>query len=52
MDEWRALPWWQTRLYTEGLNHEFAPADGGLEVTEDGQLAQVVPLEALGVSWS
>lgn len=21
--EWDALPWWQQRMYVEGLNHEF-----------------------------
>lgn len=26
--EWDALPWWQQRMYVEGLNAEFGPQDG------------------------
>lgn len=40
------------RLYTEGLEQEFAAVPQDEQVQVDGEAAQVVPLEALGVTWS
>ncbi len=31
VDEWRAMPWWKTRLYTEGLVEEFTPREPDVE---------------------
>lgn len=31
--EWQALPWWQSRLYAEGLAEEFA--DPGVSHVDD-----------------
>lgn len=42
------MAWWKTRLYEEGLMQEFGRST---EVTEDGEPVEIVPLEALGVSW-
>ena len=36
------MPWWKTRLYTEGLVAEFTPAKPAVEE---------VDLEDLGVTW-
>lgn len=43
------MPWWQTRLYEEGLVEEFAASDG-----EDahGRSVELVPAEAMGVQWA
>lgn len=49
-DEWRALPWWQTRLYLEGLNEEFTPSE--VDVTETGEPVQIVSTESVGIRWS
>lgn len=36
------MPWWKTRLYTEGLVAEFTPPE---EQVED------IPIEDLGINW-
>lgn len=36
------MPWWKTRMYTEGLVREFTPAEPEVED---------VDLEDLGVTW-
>lgn len=42
VDEWRAMPEWKTRLYTEGLVAEFSPQDPDVEMVEP---------EAVGIVW-
>ncbi len=42
VDEWQAMPWWKTRLYTEGLISEFSPQE------ED---AQEISQEEAGIVW-
>jgi hypothetical protein len=43
VDQWRAMPWWKTRLYTEGLIEEFTPREEGVET---------VPPEEVGIVWA
>lgn len=49
-EEWRALAWWKTRLYLEGLEHEFVTLPAQQQAPEEQD--ELVPLEALGVRWS
>lgn len=42
VDEWRAMPWWKTRLYTEGLVEEFTPRDPDVETVDP---------EEIGIVW-
>jgi hypothetical protein len=48
--EWRALPWWTTRLYLEGLEAEFAPPE--TVVDDDGEPVVMVAPESVGIRWS
>lgn len=36
IEEWRALPWWQRRVYVEGLNNEAKERAGGEAEPNDG----------------
>lgn len=47
--EWRALPWWTTRLYLEGLEAEFMPPE---TVDDDGEQVLMVAPESVGIRWS
>lgn len=47
------MPWWQTRLYEEGLVEEFARRDdepGGRD--ERDRVVEVVPPEQVGIRWA
>ncbi len=49
VDEWRAMPWWKSRLYSDGLVWEFVPAG---EQSEDVDLMDlgfnVTPIDRFG----
>lgn len=47
--EWRALPWWTTRLYLEGLEAEFTQPE---TVEDDGEQVLMVAPESVGIEWS
>jgi hypothetical protein len=50
VNEWRALPWWQTRLYLEFLEERHRQAE--TVVDDDGEMVEMVPAEAVGIVWS
>lgn len=47
IDEWLALPWWQRRVYLEGLENEAAESTEAPQGPPGGGLGGSDPLEAI-----
>jgi hypothetical protein len=53
VDEWYALPWWQSQIYSEGLREEFSGEENPTpEVVADGNAGEdsSIPLEEYGLN--